>query len=154
MAERVRLMRDSVINNSAPFVAAVIGLFLVPIMLKGLGLELYGLWLAAMADSGMLAGLDFGLNWSLVRDVAAAENDESQDETARFVMAAGNADGLLGVAGGVLIGTLGYPLSSGLHFSAEPALAGTSCLHLWLDLLFSSGRCSRIRVRIEAREVV
>ena len=43
LSERVRLMRDSLINNAVLFVSAPVGIILVPIMLRGLGTEGYGL---------------------------------------------------------------------------------------------------------------
>ena len=46
VSERVRLMRDGIINYSGTFVVEAIGILLVPIRLTGLGREIYGLWMA------------------------------------------------------------------------------------------------------------
>ncbi len=116
--ERIRLMHDGVINNSSLLVSGVVGIFLVPIMLRGLGVESYGLWIAALSVVGVVGLFDFGLGLSVTREVAASLNNASRSESARFVQAARNAFFLIGVAGGILIATLGLPLSRGLHLSA------------------------------------
>ena len=110
-------MRDGVVNYSGFVSNGIAGIILVPVMLRYLGAEAYGLWLAALATYGLLSGFDFGLQWSVTREVSAASNTKFSEETAGFVRAAGNLYILLGIAGAVLIGTLGLPLSSGLHLS-------------------------------------
>jgi O-antigen/teichoic acid export membrane protein/SAM-dependent methyltransferase len=118
VGERVRLMRDGVFNNTSLIVSGLIGIFLVPIMLRGLGVESYGLWIAALSVVGVVGLFDFGLGLSVTREVAASLNHASRSEAARFVKAAGNAYCLVGIAGAILIATLGLPLRSGLHLSA------------------------------------
>jgi O-antigen/teichoic acid export membrane protein len=133
--ERVRLMRDGLVNNSASVVSAIVGIVLVPIMLKGLGIESYSLWIAALALLGIPAGFDLGLGATVVREVAA-RGRESSEELSAFVQAAGNAYLIYGVLGGCVIAALGLPLSNGLHLSpvvrpAAPivfALCGVSFL--------------------------
>src|SRR5450432_598719 len=114
--ERVRLMRDGVVNYSGFVTNGLVGIILVPVMLRCLGPESYGLWLAALATHGMLGGFDFGLHWSITREVSAAPSAPSE-ETVGFVRAAGNVYLLLGITGAVLIATLGLPLSGALHLS-------------------------------------
>ncbi len=114
--ERLRLMRDGLVNNSASAVSAIVGIILVPIMLNGLGTESYSLWIAALALLGMPAGFDFGLGATVVREVAA-RGHESGEDPAAFVQAAGNAYLLYGMLGGLVIAALGLPLSRGLHLS-------------------------------------
>ena len=58
--ERIRLMRDGVVNYSGYVASGVAGIILVPVLLRVLGSESYGLWLAALAVSGMFGGVDFG----------------------------------------------------------------------------------------------
>jgi O-antigen/teichoic acid export membrane protein len=116
--ERVRLMRDGVVNNSSLLVSGLIGIFLVPIMLRGLGAESYGLWIAALSVVGVVGLFDFGLGLSVTREVAASLNSESRSAAARFVKAARTAFFLVGAAGAILISALGLPLSRGLHLSA------------------------------------
>jgi O-antigen/teichoic acid export membrane protein len=116
--ERVRLMRDGVINYSAILISGLVGIFLTPIMLRGLGTESYGIWIAALAVGSMLGVLDFGLGWSLTREVAAV-SEETVGETARFVMAVGHAYAVIGIVGTVLIATIGILMSESLTLSPE-----------------------------------
>ncbi len=115
--ERVRLMRDGVFNNASVIVAGVIGIILVPIMLRGLGTESYGVWIAALSVVGVVGLFDFGLGLSVTREVAASLDRATRGETARYVKAARNAYFLVGVAGAILIAVLGLPLQGGLHLS-------------------------------------
>lgn len=116
VAERVRLMRDGLVNNSAFFISSLVGMALVPVLWKGLGGEMYGLWIAVLSVNGLVGLLDFDLKASVTREVAAAG---SQAETIRFVGSAYHAYVIVGVIGGLLISTLGLPLSGALHLSAE-----------------------------------
>jgi O-antigen/teichoic acid export membrane protein len=120
-AQRGRILRDGVINNTGPLATLVIGLALVPILLKGLGLELYGLWLAAMALCAALAGLDFGLGWAIVRVVAAAQDAGDRSRAADFVAHAGGAITLLGAITGTAIAVVGCALSDRLGVAHEVA---------------------------------
>ena len=116
---RVRLMRDGVINNAGLVVSGVVSLILVPFLLKGLGAEAYGLWIAALVLAGLMGVLDVGLGTSVIREVAATLSTEIRDETTRFVAATGNAYLVIGLVGALLIMILGVPLSAGMHLSAK-----------------------------------
>jgi O-antigen/teichoic acid export membrane protein len=116
---RVRLMRDGVINNAGLVVSGVVSLVLVPFLLKGLGAEAYGLWIAAQVLSGLMGVLDVGLGTSVIREVAATLSTDIREETTRFVAATGNACLVIGLVGALLIMILGVPLSAGMHLSAN-----------------------------------
>ena len=115
--ERLRLMRDGVVNYSGFVTSGLVGIILVPVMLRYLGTESYGLWLAAAAVSGLLGGVDFGLFWSVTREVSGSLNTTLSDATIGFVSAAGNLYLLLGIIGAGLIAGLGFPIRAGLHLS-------------------------------------
>ena len=117
-AERVRLMRDGVFNNASLLISGLLSIVLVPIMLRGLGVESYGLWIAALSVAGTVGLFDFGLGMSVTREVAASLSSAAGSEPAPFVKSAGIIFSLVGIAGGIIIATLGLPLSSGLHLSA------------------------------------
>ncbi|HLY60461.1 MAG TPA: SAM-dependent methyltransferase [Terriglobia bacterium] len=117
LTERVRLMRDSLINNSILFISTPVGIILVPIMVKGLGAEGYGLWVAASALGSML-WIDFGTQVSATRAIAEDRVAESPDEMPRFVRAAWSANLALGFLVALLIGVFGLALTQGLHLSA------------------------------------
>ena len=118
-SERLRLMRDGIINNASVLISGIIGILLVPLMLKGLGAESYGLWVVATTMAAMLAVLDFGLYWSVTREVSSDLPGETQEDTRRFVETAGNAYALIGLAGALFLGTLGFPMSDILHLEPE-----------------------------------
>jgi O-antigen/teichoic acid export membrane protein len=117
--ERLRLMWDGVVNYSGFVCSGIAGIILVPVMLRYLGEESYGLWLAAMAVWGTFSSFDFGLYWSITREVSSAVATNVSAETDRFVSAAGNLYLLFGLAGGAAIAFLGLPFSRGLHLSGN-----------------------------------
>jgi O-antigen/teichoic acid export membrane protein/SAM-dependent methyltransferase len=115
VAERVRLMRDGVVNNSRFFVAGLTGLILVPIMLKGLGAEAYGLWIAALSLAGILWGFTPNFSWSVAREVAAAR--ESPQEVVPFVLSAGSASIAVGLLGSAIVCAAGFFIGQALRLS-------------------------------------
>jgi O-antigen/teichoic acid export membrane protein len=150
-AERLRLMRDGLVNNSSSVVSAVVGILLVPIMLRGLGTESYGLWIAMLVVLAVPGGFDFGLGAAVVREVAARRGEPAQ-EAATFVQSAGNAYLVYGALGGLAIATLGLPLSRGLHLSpavesVAPAVfaLGGVCFFVDQQLAFASATLRGLR---------
>ena len=113
--ERVRLMRDGVFNNASIVAGGVIGIILVPILLHGLGVESYGIWIVALSLVGVAGLFDCGLGQAVTREVAASLDRESTAESAKFVSTARNAYLLLGAAGGMVIAAAGLPMARGLH---------------------------------------
>lgn len=139
--DRIRIMRDGLINYSGYLVSAVVSVILIPILLRGLGGEPYGLWIAALALGGVLASWGLGLFVSVTREVAACPGEKS-NETVAFVQAAGNICFLFGLVGALLIFTLGLPLSSGLHLSAQNrkvavAVFGLAGLNFFADQMLA-----------------
>jgi O-antigen/teichoic acid export membrane protein len=133
--DRARFLRDGVINNSGHLVSLAISVLLVPIMMNALGLEAYGLWLAAMAISGTLAGFDFGLGWGVIREVGAVRSDADRTAAAGFVQDAGVVYMAIGIVGGAVVAVLGYAIRGWLQLS--PANAETSGrVFLLVGLLF------------------
>jgi O-antigen/teichoic acid export membrane protein/2-polyprenyl-3-methyl-5-hydroxy-6-metoxy-1,4-benzoquinol methylase len=140
--ERVRLMRDGVFNNVSLLISGLIGIVLVPIMLRGLGVESYGLWIAALSVAGTVGLFDFGLGLSVTREVAASLSSEGESDAAQFVRAAGTIFFLVGIVGGILIAILGLPLSGGLHLSGAgrqiaPAVFGLAGVSFLADRLLA-----------------
>ena len=117
LRERVRLLRDGVVNNLGFVVSGVVGLILIPILLDGLGAELYGLWIAAQAVAGLAAVFEPGFGWSVIREVGATGSGKIPDESARFVRAALTGYLLLGSIGALLIGSLGLVMGARLHLT-------------------------------------
>jgi O-antigen/teichoic acid export membrane protein/SAM-dependent methyltransferase len=116
--ERVRLMGDGILNNTSRILIGVIGIVLVPVLLKGLGADSYGIWIAALSVTGTVAFIDFGLGMSVTREAATSLSAEGTTKAAPFIKAAWTLCLLIGVIGGIVIATLGLLLSRGLHLSA------------------------------------
>jgi O-antigen/teichoic acid export membrane protein/2-polyprenyl-3-methyl-5-hydroxy-6-metoxy-1,4-benzoquinol methylase len=118
-ANRVRLLREGAINSFGFVVTRIIGILLVPFMLRGLGAELYGLWIVTLSVTLLISSIDLGLGWSITRVVSAAHDTETRNEAARFVSTAGNAFVIFGTVEAIFIGTLGFAFSGNLHLSSE-----------------------------------
>lgn len=112
-----RLIRDSLINYTGIIVSGLVSILLVPILIKGLGTETYGLWIAALALVGLLMGVDLGLEWSIPR--AIATSNEPNSEMLKFVATAANLYLLIGFCGAAIIGAAGLALAGNLHLSEE-----------------------------------
>src|SRR5258708_27766590 len=116
--ERVRLMGNSAIHYAGMAASGVVGIALVPILLRSLGAERYGIWIIATATAALVGAFDFGLPLALTRDIAANLNGDNQQQTIAFVGAAARASLLLGCIGGLLIAAIGVKLRSTLHLAA------------------------------------
>src|SRR5258708_20774045 len=116
--ERVRLMGNSAIHYAGMAASGVVGIALVPILLRSLGAERYGIWIIATATAALVGAFDFGLPLALTRDIAANLNGDNQQQTIAFAGAAARASLLLGCVGGLLIAAIGVKLSTTLHLAA------------------------------------
>ena len=107
-AERLRLMHHGLLNIGGSVLPGLIGLILVPVMLKGLGAELYGLWVMIIAVTGSCAAIaDCGISWSVIQEVAASGGDHGPGGGAeRLVGAAANFYLLLAITGAAFIAGL------------------------------------------------
>jgi O-antigen/teichoic acid export membrane protein len=120
-AERVRLMRQGLLNICGPVASGLIGIVLVPVMLRGLGAELYGVWVIVATVVGRCAATaDLGVSWSVIREVAAAggDIDDAGGSVERLVSSAANFYLALAIAGAVLIAALGLPMNRLLAMSS------------------------------------
>jgi O-antigen/teichoic acid export membrane protein len=117
--EGARLIRHSLINVVGRLMIGAIGIVLIPIMLDGLGAEMYGVWIAALALYELLASIDLGLGWSLTKEVAREPQGAA---TAQFAQSAANALVLLGLIGAVFLTTAGYLMTGRLSVGADGQL--------------------------------
>jgi O-antigen/teichoic acid export membrane protein/2-polyprenyl-3-methyl-5-hydroxy-6-metoxy-1,4-benzoquinol methylase len=113
VAERIRLIRDGLINYSGVVVAGIVGIAVVPTMLDRLGAQSYGLWVAVLASVAIVAEVDFGLGTIVTREVAAAPGSE-RAETARLLATVAVGYLTLAIVGGVLVGSVGSAIGGGL----------------------------------------
>lgn len=119
VTERTRLMRDGLINNVSLLISGIVGIVLVPLMLKGLGAGYYGLWVVAMTVAGLVGMFDFGLFATVVREVSSCQHGEMSEETCVFVEGAANGYLLLGLTEALLLGTLGFLLAGRLQLDSQ-----------------------------------
>lgn len=116
VTERVSVLRDGLINNTGLVINGALAILLVPLMLKFLGAEVYGFWIAVLSLSAIVSAFDFGLSWGLTREVAAANLE--QPEVSRFITGAFNIQIILSLTGGLLIGVLGPIVQTTMPLSA------------------------------------
>ncbi len=97
--ERVRLMRDGAVHALGLVMSSVAGLLLVPIMVRGLGPEQYGLWMSAVAAVGVFGAIDLGLRMIIIREIAG----DLRPERAPLVRAMLWLHLLLGILAGTVV---------------------------------------------------
>lgn len=130
LSERLKLMGDGLVNNLTLLISGVLGIVLVPLMLKWLGPKSYGVWIVAMATAGMLGAADLGLYSTVVYEVSSNFGDAPDREASLFVEGAGNAYLLLGLIGALILGIVGYFVSD--HLQIGLRLQGTAQIVFWL----------------------
>jgi O-antigen/teichoic acid export membrane protein len=111
--ERLRLIRDGVVNYSATLASAVTAFVLVPIMLRNLRAEQYGLWVAAMSVLSIATSLDLGLGLAITREIAAGAAG-ARKQTAAYVNSCGSLLLLLAAIGAMAAVVLALPFAAGL----------------------------------------
>ncbi len=116
--ERIRLMRDGLINYAGPLCSRIVGILLVPFVLRHLGAEAYGLWIVASSLAGLIALFDLGLGWSVMREVAGGARD-LDEATVRLVAATNSATVALASVGSVVVVLSGLALTGSLHLSGS-----------------------------------
>lgn len=114
-------MRDAFLNCFGLVGSGLIGIALVPIMLHGLGREVYGIWVAATSAAAISALLDPGLGWSLPRAVARSEAFGSSDAW-RLTSSIGEVYLIVGTIGAVSIDAFGFLIVPRLHLSVSQAI--------------------------------
>lgn len=133
-------------NWGAFLIAAVGGLFISPYVVRGLGTDVYGLWVIVGSITSSLGILDLGMRSAVVRFIAQAHargDHDAASERARHLRALFAGASILAIlAGTVLVAIL--PVA----FNVEPRLVGVgrislaltiSSLALTLSNSFSSG---------------
>jgi O-antigen/teichoic acid export membrane protein len=120
--EKNRLMRDGTIHALGLVLSSLAGLVLVPVMVRGLGFEAYGLWASATAAVGIAGAFDLGLRLMIVADLAG----EVRSERAPAVRMMLWIHVGIGIASGTAIALGGIGAAKSMHLSpAAQALAPT-----------------------------
>ncbi len=104
-------MGHGLINGGSKLLLALVAIVLVPLMLKGLGTDLFGLWLfASMVTDAVATIADLGVQLTVIREVGAAGNEHS--EVAPFIRAAANFYLRIMILGALAIIGTGLALAS------------------------------------------
>ncbi len=106
--ERLRLLRDGVANCSGQLLSGLVALVMIPIMLRFMGVEGYGLWVAAWTLTSLIWLSDFGLEWTMVREISLAIGAGEEDSAPDLVASAFSANFWLAVPGALAVAALGY----------------------------------------------
>lgn len=96
--ERQRLRRDTFANYAGLIVPGTCEILLVPMLLRGLGREQYGVWLILVAIVAIGASLEVGLASIVTREVAREERKSQRDVLLSAALAAFLGLGLTGAA--------------------------------------------------------
>ena len=113
--ERIRLMRDGTVHALGLVLSSVAGLLLVPIMVRGLGAQGYGLWMASGPRSVSSARSTSGLRLIIVRDLAG----ELRADVPRSIRTMLWLHVALGLIAGSLVALAGTVAAKRLHLSTE-----------------------------------
>ena len=119
------LLRDVLVNYSGFLVTGVVGMLIVPFLLRHIGTEAFGVWICATALAGMLAAIDPGLYPAIVRAVAAEGSSSGAADASGLVNSAAVSYAALGLAGAaVLAGAAPFALPRLNIRTTTPADAG------------------------------
>jgi O-antigen/teichoic acid export membrane protein/SAM-dependent methyltransferase len=135
-SERVRLIRDGLVNYAGILISGIVAIAVVPTMLSHLGAETYGLWVIVLAVVALVGEFDFGLGPILTREVAA---DSGSPEIWRLVVSAAAAYLALAAVGGVLVAAIGTAISDDLGLS-QGAGGDAPFVFVMGGVLFFAGR--------------
>jgi O-antigen/teichoic acid export membrane protein len=113
--EKIRLMRDGTVHALGLVLSSVAGLLLVPIMVRGLGAEGYGLWMASVAAVSIFGAFDLGLRLIIVRDLAG----ELRAERAPVIRTMLWLHIALGLIAGCIVAFAGTVAANRLHLSDQ-----------------------------------
>lgn len=115
--EGFRLISQAIVNSSSMIVSVAAGAVLVPVMLHYLDRQSYGLWIAMESVATLLARIDLGLTWTVTREVAAGGASEDCVEHPRLVGMGATVLMLVGLAGWIVMASLGWSIGVALRVS-------------------------------------
>lgn len=135
--DHVYLVRNGILNFGPTAISAFCALVLIPLYVRRLGAEAYGLWIFVNVFSAFVGDLDFGLNVAVTREVARPDGEDAAAKS-RFVKAAGIAYIGIGIVGGLMTAALGLVASRFLGLSAPlVSVAPSVCVIAGVGFVFS-----------------
>lgn len=114
------LLRQAMINWSGWLVSGIVGLVMVPVMLRSLGGAIYGLWIAMESTGAMLSRIDLGLPWAVTREIASVAG-EGCETASDFVSTAASISIIVGASGWICMALLGRPIGRAFGSPGETA---------------------------------
>jgi O-antigen/teichoic acid export membrane protein len=117
------LFRDAILNFWGQVLPLVFALVAIPFILKGFGLERFGLLSLAWLLLGYFAFLDLGLGRATVRFVAELIGREEKDKISGVVWASTGLNLIAGIVGGIAVWLLA-PFLARRVFTIPPELIG------------------------------
>ena len=118
-SERLRVLRDGAVNYAPVASGSLLGIVLVPLMLKALGQEAYGLWLSTLALIGIARLCEPGLSWIIISEVARWRGCQTKNGAQELVTAARDLYVIIGSVVSVIVCALAFKLGTELHLSAQ-----------------------------------
>ncbi len=118
-SERLRVLRDGAVNYAPVASGSLLGIVLVPLMLKTLGQEAYGLWLSTLALIGIARLCEPGLSWIIISEVARWRGCQTKNGAQELVTAARDLYVIIGSVVSVIVCALAFKLGTELHLSAQ-----------------------------------
>jgi O-antigen/teichoic acid export membrane protein len=106
---------DWLLNYSGVVFPALTALVLIPLMMRGLGSQAYGLWITAATIASLFGILDLGFGAAVVREAGIARGASVSADTQQFIQSVGNFAILLAVGCTALMTLAAIPLSKHLH---------------------------------------
>ena len=104
-------------------VSALVPLLLIPVTLSYLGVELYGLWAAVVAATGMVAVADLGIGLGLMTRLAPCRVDANNDMARRYISSAYATVSAVALTACSLLWTLSGVIPWSTLFNAKGAAA-------------------------------
>jgi O-antigen/teichoic acid export membrane protein/2-polyprenyl-3-methyl-5-hydroxy-6-metoxy-1,4-benzoquinol methylase len=143
---RLGLMREGLVNYAGVFVSGVIAIFMIPLLARGLGHELYGFWIAVLGIVSLASAADLGVGWSVSRAVAASGVRPSH-ALLQFVATAAWFYALSGVAAAGVVAFLVLTLARTMP-AADMAAGTPAAVALVAGILFWAGHLTAFSVAV------
>ena len=125
------LARNTLLNFVGLLIPLSLGIVTIPLMVRGLGAERFGLLSLAWVILGYFTVFDLGLGRATTKYVAEAMGRDDGDQVPRLVWTATTVQAVLGLLGAViLVGFVPLAVEHLLH--ASPALVGEAKAVLYL----------------------
>ncbi len=110
----LRGISANVIGLTSPM---LVGIFSVPVLLHGLGVERFGLLTLIWLALGYFVFLDLGLTRALVPEIVNRTKSPAADSIMSIILGALVVVGVLGVIGGLLLAAAAQPIAGLMHLS-------------------------------------